>query len=70
MDVVAGPIGEALIATAAGLACAIPAVVAYNSFVRRLRVLGNSLDGFAHDLLARIIAENMTSQEAKAGVEE
>ena len=70
LDVVAGPIGEALIATAAGLACAIPAVVAYNSFVRRLRVLGNSLDGFAHDLLARIIAENMTRQEAKTGVEE
>jgi len=70
LDVVAGPIGEALIATAMGLACAIPAVVAYNSFVRRLRVLGNSLDGFAHDLLARIIAENMAGQVAKPGVEE
>lgn len=57
LDVVAGPIGEALIATAAGLACAIPAVVAYNSFVRRLRVLGNGLDGFAHDLLVRLSAE-------------
>jgi len=64
LDVVAGPIGEALIATAVGLACAIPAVVAYNSFVRRLRVLGNSLDGFAHDLLARIIAENPVHQAA------
>ena len=70
LDVVAGPIGEALIATAVGLACAIPAVVAYNSFVRSLRVLGNSLDGFAHDLLARIIAENMTGHVATAGLEE
>ena len=69
LDVVAGPIGEALIATAVGLACAIPAVVAYNSFVRRLRVLGNSLDGFAHDLLARIIAENQTHQAANIGTE-
>lgn len=57
LDVVAGPIGEALIATAAGLACAIPAVVAYNTFVRRLRVMNNSLDGFAHDLLVRLVAE-------------
>lgn len=57
LDVVAGPIGEALIATAAGLACAIPAVVAYNSFVRRLRVLGNALDGFAHDVLVRLVSE-------------
>jgi len=57
LDVVAGPIGEALIATAAGLACAIPAVVAYNSFVRRLRVLGNTLDGFAHDVLVRLATE-------------
>jgi biopolymer transport protein ExbB len=69
LDVVAGPIGEALIATAVGLACAIPAVVAYNSFVRRLRVLGNSLDGFAHDLLARIIAENPVHQAANLGLE-
>jgi biopolymer transport protein ExbB len=56
LDVVAGPIGEALIATAAGLACAIPAVVGYNAFVRRLRVMGNTLDGFAHDLLVRLVA--------------
>ena len=69
LDVVAGPIGEALIATAVGLACAIPAVVAYNSFVRRLRVLGNSLDGFAHDLLARIIAETPTHQAGNFGTE-
>jgi len=70
LDVVAGPIGEALIATAVGLACAIPAVVAYNSFVRRLRVIGNSLDGFAHDLLARLIAENADHHATNVGVKE
>lgn len=57
LSVVAGPISEALIATAAGIACAIPAVVGYNSYVRRLKVLGNTLDSFAYDLLARLIAE-------------
>ncbi len=57
LSVVSGPIGEALIATAAGIACAIPAVVGYNSFVRRLKVFGNTLDSFAYDLLARITAE-------------
>lgn len=57
LSVVAGPIGEALIATAAGIACAIPGVVGYNSFVRRLRVFGNALDSFAYDLLARLTSE-------------
>lgn len=37
LEVVAGPIGEALIATAIGIATAIPAVLAYNYFMRRLR---------------------------------
>ena len=58
LSVVAGPIGEALIATAAGIACAIPAVVGYNSYVRRLKVLGNTLDSFAYDLLSRLSAEH------------
>jgi biopolymer transport protein ExbB len=60
LDVVAGPIGEALIATAAGIACAVPAVVGYNTFVRRLKVLGNTMETFAYDLLARITAEHAT----------
>jgi biopolymer transport protein ExbB len=58
LDVVAGPIGEALIATAAGIACAVPAVVGYNTFVRRTKVLGNTMENFAYDLLARITAEH------------
>jgi len=58
LDVVAGPIGEALIATAAGIACAVPAVVGYNTFIRRMKVFSNILDNFAHDLLARLMKEH------------
>jgi biopolymer transport protein ExbB len=47
---VAGPVGEALIMTAIGLGVAIPAVLAYNFFVRMNRVTNNKLDTFAHDL--------------------
>jgi biopolymer transport protein ExbB len=52
MEMVAGPLGEALVATAAGLAAAIPAVLAYNAFNRGNRVQAEELDGFAHDLHA------------------
>lgn len=45
MDVVAGPVAEALVATAAGLFTAIPAVIAYNLLVRRLRRLSARMDG-------------------------
>lgn len=50
LEQVAGPVGEALIMTAVGLAVAIPAVLAYNALVRLNRVLLDELDGFAHDL--------------------
>jgi biopolymer transport protein ExbB len=52
LDKVAGPVGEALIMTALGLAVAIPAVLAYNAFVRRNRLVLARLDAFAHDLFA------------------
>lgn len=52
IDKVAGPVGEALIMTALGLAVAIPAVLAYNTFVRLNRVVLAELDAFAHDLHA------------------
>jgi biopolymer transport protein ExbB len=55
IDKVAGPVGEALVMTAAGLAVAIPAVLAYNAFVRANRIVLAELDGFAHDLLALVI---------------
>jgi biopolymer transport protein ExbB len=52
LDKVAGPVGEALIMTALGLAVAIPAVLAYNAFVRSNRLTLAKLDSFAHDLFA------------------
>lgn len=52
LEKVAGPVGEALIMTAAGLAVALPAVFAYNAFARSNRVVLADLDAFAHDLHA------------------
>jgi biopolymer transport protein ExbB len=52
LDKVAGPVGEALIMTGLGLAVALPAVVAYNSFTRANRLTLSRLDAFAHDLFA------------------
>ncbi len=51
LDVVAGPIGEALVATAIGIATAIPAVLAYNFFLRRMRLSIADLENFAHDFM-------------------
>jgi biopolymer transport protein ExbB len=51
LDVVAGPIGEALVATAIGIATALPAVLAYNFFLRRLKVRVTDLENFAHDFM-------------------
>ncbi len=50
ISAVAGPVGEALIMTALGLFVAIPAVLAYNFYVRLNRVTNNQFDTFAHDL--------------------
>ena len=50
IDKVAGPVGEALIMTAAGLAVAIPAVLAYNLFGKWVGAAEAELEGFAHDL--------------------
>lgn len=51
LAVVAPGISEALIATAAGLAVAIPAVIAYNYFTDRIRVMDSELQSFSSDLL-------------------
>lgn len=51
IDKVAGPVGEALIMTAAGLAVAIPAVLGYNILGRKVNLIEAELEGFAHDLL-------------------
>jgi len=50
IELVAGPVGEALVMTAAGLAVALPAVLAYNLMGRRIARLEADLEGFAHDL--------------------
>jgi len=50
IDKVAGPVGEALVMTAAGLAVAIPAVLAYNLFGKWIGRCEEQLEGFAHDL--------------------
>jgi biopolymer transport protein ExbB len=50
IDKVSGPVGEALIMTAAGLAVAIPAVLAYNIFGRTIGRIEADLEGFARDL--------------------
>ena len=55
LDKVAGPVGEALIMTALGLAVAIPAVLAYNTFVRANRLVLAQLDSFAHDLYSVLV---------------
>lgn len=52
LDKVAGPVGESLVMTAAGLFVAIPAVLAYNTFVRNLRLITGDMEAFAHDLHA------------------
>jgi len=53
---VAGPVGEALIMTAAGLFVAIPAVLAYNACTRCNRLVLAELDGFAHGLHADLVS--------------
>lgn len=51
LAVVAPGISEALVATAAGLAAAIPAVIAYNFFMSKIRVVESEMDSFSADLL-------------------
>ncbi len=50
IDKVSGPIGEALIMTAAGIAVAVPAVLAFNVFGKQVAACEAELEGFAHDL--------------------
>ena len=57
VDKVSGPVGEALIMTAAGLAVAIPAVLAYNIFGRYSNRIEADLEGFARDLQELLIQE-------------
>src|SRR5580704_4619570 len=58
IDKVAGPVGEALIATAIGLFVAVPAVLCYNYLVRRNKVINERLRSFASDLQTYLITNN------------
>ena len=64
IDKVAGPVGEALIMTALGLAVAVPAVLGYNWLVRRNRVAMHSAKGFGSDLHTLLLIEIEKSQRA------
>lgn len=68
LDKVAGPVGEALIMTALGLAVAIPAVLAYNAIVRSNRALSAELEKFGYELHTLIItgAVISTKRDAKS----
>jgi biopolymer transport protein ExbB len=56
IDRVAGPVGEALIMTAIGLAVAIPAVMGYNWLLRRNKVIQDDVRNFASDLHAYLVS--------------
>jgi biopolymer transport protein ExbB len=56
IDKVAGPVGEALIMTALGLAVAVPAVLCYNLLVRRNKVLNEKFRSFANDLQTYLLS--------------
>jgi biopolymer transport protein ExbB len=57
IDKISGPVGQALIMTAAGLAVAIPAVLAYNVLGRSIGRIEAQLEGFARDLRDLLIIE-------------
>jgi biopolymer transport protein ExbB len=63
LNVVAGPMGEALVATAAGLFAAIPAVLAYNAFVRINRVLVQDLRHIAEEMTLHLSVPHKESAE-------
>jgi len=67
LDKVAGPVGEALIMTALGLAVAIPAVLAYNAFNRRNRMWLARLESFSHDLYVLLTIKTGSAGVANSG---
>ncbi len=63
IDKVAGPVGEALIMTALGLAVAVPAVLGYNWLVRRNRVSLHAVKGFSSELHTQLLLEMDRTQQ-------
>lgn len=66
LDVVAGPIGEALIATGVGIAVAVPAVLAFNFFVRRLKVQSSELEDYANAFVSAALRSTLSSARPKS----
>jgi biopolymer transport protein ExbB len=67
IDKVAGPVGESLIMTAAGLAVAIPAVLAYNVFGKWVSACEADLEGFAHDLREMALDKQNQQNQRECG---
>jgi biopolymer transport protein ExbB len=65
IDKVAGPVGEALIMTALGLAVAVPAVLGYNWLVRRNKTAIDGLRGFASDLHSVLLSGRGNKAQAR-----
>jgi biopolymer transport protein TolQ len=65
LAVVAPGISEALIATAAGLAAAIPAVIAFNYFMQKIRIIESELQNFSADFLNIIERDILYSTDNK-----
>ena len=63
LDVVAGPIGDALVATAIGIAVAVPAVLAYNFFLRRVKQQRAGLENFVASFLHIAFSTNTRVKE-------
>jgi biopolymer transport protein ExbB len=63
LDVVAGPIGDALIATAIGIAVAVPAVLAYNFFLRRVKLHRASLENFVTSFMHAALSADTQGKE-------
>ena len=64
IDKVAGPVGEALIMTAIGLAVAVPAVLGYNWLVRRNKILSDQIRYFAADVHAYLVSGSRVETDA------
>ena len=64
IDKVAGPVGEALIMTALGLATAVPAVLGYNWLVRRNKLAVEKLRGFASDLHSVLVSGKVVGTQS------
>ena len=65
IDVVAGPVGEALIATAVGIAVAVPAVLFYNFLLRKQKLRVTQMEAFA-DAFARLAMKHLSFAQGAA----